>query len=76
MPAEDSPPAPVLQSLRKAADICHELRTSYEDELEYRDRIIMEALDAGWPRYEVARWARVSPARITQVIVRRAGGWS
>jgi len=62
--------------LQAAADICNELRTSYEDELEYRDRIILAALDAGWPRYEVARWARVSPARITQVIARRAGGWS
>jgi hypothetical protein len=62
--------------LRKAANICRELRTSYEDELEYRDRIILEALDEGWPRNEVARWARVSPARISQVIIRRAGGWT
>jgi len=67
---------PIRRRLRAAADACYDLRTSYEEELELRDRIILEAIDQGWPRGEVARWARVSPARITQVIARRVPEWN
>jgi hypothetical protein len=45
---------------------------NYQDELEVRDGLILEAIDQGWPRPEVARWARVSTRRVTQVVSARS----
>lgn len=58
--------------LRASAETCDALRCNYEDELEARDRIVLEAIDLGWGRSQVARWARFSPSRVTQIIARRA----
>lgn len=44
---------------------------SYEDEVEIRDALIVEALDAGELRQDVARWAQVSTTRVTQIVARR-----
>jgi hypothetical protein len=44
---------------------------AWHDELEVRDHIILEAIDEGWPQGQVARWAGVSTARVTQIIARR-----
>jgi hypothetical protein len=62
----------IERRLRAAGELCDSLRTELEDELEARDRIILEAIDLGWGRSQVARWAKVSNTRITQVIARRA----
>lgn len=44
---------------------------AYVDEIEVRDRIILEAVDEGWPTGQVARWAGISPARVIQIVARR-----
>lgn len=41
------------------------------DEIEVRDRIILEAIDEGWPKGRVARWAGVSAGRVVQIVARR-----
>ncbi len=41
---------------------------AWEDEIEARNRLIVQAFDLGWNRSQVARWARVSPTRVTQVV--------
>jgi hypothetical protein len=43
----------------------------WHDEIEVRDRIILEALDEGWPSGKVARWAGISPGRVVQILARR-----
>ena len=60
------------QRLGAAAEAVEALHASYEDELETRDGLIVRALDEGWTRSQVARWARLSPARVTRVVARRA----
>jgi hypothetical protein len=59
------------ERIGRAAEDCEALRAAYEDELEVRDRLIVDALDAGWTRGKVSRWARLSPARITRIVARR-----
>jgi hypothetical protein len=58
--------------LTAAADSVEALRGSYEDELEARDHIVLEAVDAGVTRGQAARWARLDPARITRIVVKMA----
>lgn len=41
------------------------------DEIEVRDRIILEAIEEGWPKGKVARWAGVSAGRVVQIEARR-----
>lgn len=43
---------------------------AYRDEQEVRDRLILEARDQGWAPTKVARWARVSPQRVIQIVAR------
>jgi hypothetical protein len=43
----------------------------WHDEIEARDRIILEALNEGWPPGQVARWAGISPGRVVQILARR-----
>jgi len=45
---------------------------AWHDEIEARDKIILEAVDEGWPAAQVARWAGVSPGRVIQIIARRS----
>ena len=45
----------------------------WADNVETRDAIILEAIDRGGQRRsDVARWSNLTPARITQIIARRA----
>lgn len=57
---------------RRAGEQVEALRAELEDAIELRDQIVLEAIDAGCSRGEVGRWARVSPTRITQVVLARA----
>jgi hypothetical protein len=41
------------------------------DEIEARDRIILEADADGWPPAQIARWAGISAGRVTQIVARR-----
>jgi hypothetical protein len=56
--------------LGKVADSIDGHNDALEDELELRDQLIIKASEAGWPRAQVARWARVSPTRVHQVLAR------
>ncbi len=69
-------PAAFEARLKAAADGVDAALESWEDEIEARDRIILEAMDAGMHRADVARWAKLTPARVTQVVARRAAQWS
>ncbi len=59
--------------LVKAADAVQASLDVWEDNVEERDAIILEALDRGAEqRTDVARWAGVSRTRVTQIVARRA----
>jgi hypothetical protein len=58
--------------LTGVAEAVDELRAAYEDELMARDLLILEAIDAGHSRGEVARWSRVGRTRVTQIVAARA----
>jgi hypothetical protein len=45
---------------------------NWVDEIEARDRIILEAVDDGWSPGKVGEWAGLSGARVTQIVARRA----
>jgi len=45
---------------------------AWNDELETRDAIILEALDDGYAASRVAEWAGVSRGRLTQIVAHRA----
>ncbi len=53
------------------AETIEGLTAAREDELEARDLAIVQAIDVGWSRRRVARWAHVSETRVTQIIARR-----
>jgi hypothetical protein len=42
----------------------------WKDELEVRDKLVLELVDAGNEILQVARRARVSPCRVNQIIAR------
>jgi len=44
---------------------------AWQDELEARDRIVLEAYDDGWATGTIARWAGISPQRVVQIVARR-----
>lgn len=46
-------------------------RANYEDNLELRDRLVVEACDAGYRWQDVAKWAGLSNARVNQIIAKR-----
>ncbi len=59
--------------LGRCAEHCENLKAEVDLELARRDRLILSAVDQGWSRSLVAKLARVSPTRVTQVIARDAG---
>lgn len=61
------------ERLSAAANAVEAIKANYDDELEARNAIVVEALDAGVTRGNAARWAKVDPARITQIVARTAG---
>ena len=58
------------QRLERSAQAVHAYRESYEAELEIRDRLIIEAADAGIPWRQIAQLADISQSRINQIILR------
>jgi hypothetical protein len=58
--------------LERTAQSVDQLRAALEDETEARDQLILEAIDAGHSRSEVARWSRVGRTRVTQIVAARA----
>ncbi len=62
----------IERRLARSAEAVRAYRESYEAELEVRDRLIMEATEAGYTWREIAELADVSVARINQVILRRS----
>lgn len=69
--AYQEPAGELARRIGLASDAVDALRDAYEDELEARDRLLVAAVDAGWPIREVARWARISHTRLNQVVARR-----
>ena len=59
--------------LGRCAEHCENLKAEVDLVLSRRDRLILSAVDQGLPRSLIARLARVSPTRVTQVIARDAG---
>lgn len=59
----------MARRIRAAAAAARTSRDVYEDALRTRNRLIVEACDAGYRWVDVARWSGVSAARITQLIV-------
>ena len=58
--------------LRGSAGLVGAYLDQYEDEVRARDGIVLEAIDAGCNRGDVARWAELSPTRVTQIVAKRA----
>ena len=56
---------------RAFADSIDGHSAALEDEVEARDRAIVEAIDLGWHRAKVAAWCRISKGRVTQIIAAR-----
>jgi hypothetical protein len=65
------PNAHIGERLAATAERIAALRTELEDECESRDRLIVEALDLGWERAQVARWSKMSPTRVGQITIDR-----
>lgn len=57
--------------LERAAETIDGLRAQLEDEVELRDQLVVEALDAGESAIDVKRWSRLSRTRLHQVRVAR-----
>jgi len=60
-----------MRRLGACSDTIAALGGAREDEIETRDELIVKAIDLGWPRRQVARWAKVSETRVTQIIAAR-----
>jgi hypothetical protein len=58
--------------LRGSASLVGAYLDEYEDEVRVRDGIVLEAIDAGCNRGDVAKWAELSPTRVTQIVAKRA----
>lgn len=43
---------------------------AYRDELEVRDRLVLEAMNEGWSTSKTARFARLTPQRVIQIVAR------
>jgi hypothetical protein len=54
---------------RCAADVA-DYGDSLEDSMANRDRLIVEAIGQGCSRGKVSRWARISRARVSQILDR------
>jgi hypothetical protein len=70
--ARESSAADWEMRLGRSAEHCENLKAERDLELIRRDRLILAAIDRGWSRSLVAKLARVSPTRVTQVIARDA----
>jgi hypothetical protein len=57
--------------LERVAETIDLLRAQLEDEVEIRDQLVAEAIDAGERRSDIARWARLSRSRLHQVRLAR-----
>lgn len=60
------------ERLSVSADRIAGLRAELEDECELRDRMVLEAIDQGWPRSQVSLWAKVTANRVTQIVAEQA----
>jgi hypothetical protein len=60
------------QRLRAGAESVESSAALWRDRVVARDAVILEAIAAGLPRSHVARWARLSRVRITQIVARGA----
>jgi hypothetical protein len=56
--------------LQEAAAAVEGYYAQWKDELQLRDALILELVDAGNEILQVAREARVSPCRVNQIIAR------
>ena len=56
--------------LGKCADDVDGYQDGLDDSIETRDELIVQAIDLGWSRGKVSRWARVSTTRVTQILAR------
>jgi hypothetical protein len=54
-----------LAELAEHVDGC---QIALEDEIERRNTAIVQALDDGWQQTDVARWARLSRARVHRIV--------
>lgn len=59
------------QRLTEAARQCAAMQAALADEIELRDRLILEAVDVPHRWDEVSEWTGLSHARIGQIIARR-----
>lgn len=68
-----SPGQPAYRErLERTAEAVDDLRCAWEDEICARDLLILEAIDAGESRSQVARWSRVGRTRVTQIVAKKA----
>lgn len=58
------------ERLGLCADDIEGYHDAHTDALETRDQLIVQAVDLGWSQGQVSRWARVSHARVTQILAR------
>ena len=58
------------ERLGKCADDVDGYQDALDDSIETRDELIVKAIDLGWTRGQVSRWARVSATRVTQILAR------
>lgn len=65
-----SPRAQMVERLNRADEAVRGAFAFYDDELQARDRLIVEATDAGWTMKDVAAAARISVPRVNQILVR------
>jgi hypothetical protein len=54
-----------------SANQCRALQAALDDELEIRDRLVVEALDGPYTFSQVVEWSGLSRARLNQIIARR-----
>jgi hypothetical protein len=50
------------------ADQITQLGEALDDEFERRAERVIEAVDLGWPQWQVAEWAGISRARVHQIL--------
>lgn len=68
---QNRPAGGFRQRLERLSASIDGLRAQLEDEIELRDQLVVEALDAGEAPVDVRRWARLSRTRLHQVQVAR-----
>lgn len=61
-----------LDRVRQAGVDLRDARQAYDDRRKMRDRLVEEAVDAGYPQRQIAAAAGISQALITQILARPA----